>query len=468
MTKYLLGPLFLVQFLSINIQHIHSNSGGENQQRGIIVDTLRCKSNPKFSYALYLPTNYSEVVKWPVIFVFDPAARGKLGVSGFVQAAEKIGFIIVCSNNSRNQLPGDELSQAIDYLFQDVEDRFSIDIHRIYTSGFSGGSRVASMVALQNKIISGVIGCGAGFPGENNFRNIPSFSYIGLVGNRDMNYIEMCDLAKKMHGLGMNIELRIFDGGHSWPSSDLLLEAVEWMELQAMNKGTRIRNPEFVNAQFEKYRNNARLLLKNGKLIEAAQAFEYLIKDFPDHNTSDKLTKTLDSLKKTSGYNKAVRNWNKNRAWELEIQNNLISRVLNQVRAESFPDSIRNSVSAQIRMLRSMESNRDTNNRLIASRVLMLLNSICFETGRNYIDLKKFKAASICFQVESMIEPKNNSLQFLMAKVYALDNDKENSLQSLEKAIKLGYNNRKSIENDPVFLPLKDQKKFREILMKLK
>jgi predicted esterase len=468
MTKYFPGPLFLVLFLSINLQHIYSTTGRENQEKGIIIDTVRCKTNPKFSYALYLPTNYSGTGKWPVIFVFDPSARGRVGVSGFVQAAEKLGFIIVCSNNSRNQLPGDELSQAIDCLFQDVEGRYSIDIHRIYTSGFSGGSRVASMVALQNKIISGVIGCGAGLPGENSFRNVPSFSYIGLVGNRDMNYIEMCDLEKKMHGLGMNIELRIFDGGHSWPSADLLQEAVEWMDLQAMNRGTRTRDPEFVNAQFEKYRNKAGFLLKNRKLIEAAQAFEYLIKDFPDHNASDKLNETLDSLKKSSGYNKAVRSWNKNRAWELEIQNNLISRVLTQVRAESFPDSIRNSVSAQIKVLGSIESNRDTNKCLIASRVLMLLNSICFETGRNYIDLKKFKAALICFQVESMIEPKNNALQFLMAKVYALDNDKENSLQSLEKAIKLGYTNKKSIESDPVFLPLKDQKKFREILMKLK
>jgi hypothetical protein len=114
-----------------------------------------------------------------------------------------------------------------------------------------------------------------------------------------------------------------------------------------------------------------------------------------------------------------------------------------------------------------MESNRDTNNQLIASRVLMLLNSVCFETGRSYIDLKKFKAASICFLVQSMIEPKNNSIQFLLAKTYALDNDTEHSLQSLEKAVKLGYNNRSTIDRDPAFMPLKDQKKFREILMQL-
>ena len=67
-----------------------------------------------------------------------------------------------------------------------------------------------------------------------------------------------------------------------------------------------------------------------------------------------------------------------------------------------------------------------------------------------------------------MIDPKNNYIQLLLAKSYALDNDTDNSLQSLEKAIKLGYNNRKSIESDPAFMPLKNQKKFREILMQMK
>jgi hypothetical protein len=468
MTKYLLAPLLLIIFLSINSQHLFAGYVSDNQAKGIIVDTIKCKSNPKFSYALYLPTNYSYVKKWPVIFVFDPAARGKVAVSGFVKAAEKLGYIIACSNNSRNQLPENELSEAINSLFLDVESRFSIDIHRIYTSGFSGGSRVASMIALQNKIISGVIACGAGFPGESDFGNIPSFSYIGLVGNRDMNYIEMCDLVKKMENLGMNIEIRIFNGGHTWPASDLLLEAVEWMELQAMNKGTKIKNPVFINAQFRKYTSKARSLLKNGKLTESAQTFEYLIKDFPDQVTSMKLRETLDSLKKSSGYNKAIKNWSKNRDWELEIQNNLISKVLTQIRTGTLPDSIRISISSQISMLKNMETTRDTNNQLIASRVLMLLNTVCFETGKKYNNIQQYKAASLCYQVQSMIDPKDSSIQFLLARSYALDNDAGNSLKSLEKAVKLGYNNRKLIESDPAFQVLKNQKKFRDILMKIK
>ena len=173
-----------------------------------------------------------------------------------------------------------------------------------------------------------------------------------------------------------------------------------------------------------------------------------------------KLNETLDSLEKSSGYIKALRNWNKNREWELEMQNNLISKVLKQARAGSLPDSIRISVSSQIKMLRYLETTKDTNNQLAASWVLMLLNTVCFETGRTYFSLKQFKAASICYQVQSMVEPKDNSIQFLLAKVYALDNDTDNSLKSLEKAIKLGFNNRKLIESDPAFLPLKNQKKF--------
>ena len=170
MVKYYLAPLCFVLFFCISIQHVYCSTGKGYQEKGIIVDTTRCKSNPKFSYALYLPTNYSDSIKWPVIFVFDPGARGKLAVSGFVLAAEKLGYIIVCSNNSRNQLPASELSKVIHYMFMDVEERFSIDKNRIYTSGFSGGSRVAAMVALQNNSISGVIACGAGFPAENDFR----------------------------------------------------------------------------------------------------------------------------------------------------------------------------------------------------------------------------------------------------------------------------------------------------------
>jgi hypothetical protein len=54
------------------------------------------------SYALYLPSTYQPGRRWPVLFVFDPGARGANGVQHFQAAAEQFGYIVACSNNSRN------------------------------------------------------------------------------------------------------------------------------------------------------------------------------------------------------------------------------------------------------------------------------------------------------------------------------------------------------------------------------
>jgi len=438
------------------------------QEKGKVIDTIRCKANSKFSYALYLPANYSEASKWPVIFVFDPAARGSLGVKGFVNAAAKYGYIIACSNNSKNQLPWNEISDAVNSMFTDVQQKFSIDDRRIYTSGFSGGSRVASMIALQNNIITGIIACGAGLPNDAGFDKIPSFSYFGIVGNRDMNYLEMYDLGKKLDSLGINSEIRVFEGGHDWPSPGLLQEAVEWMEIQAMKTGSKEKNTVFINSQFAVKKQKAEMLWKKGKLIESALLYGYIIKDFPLDPSTAKIKETLDNLKKTPEYLKALKSFNKNRTLEMETQSDLVTLLYTQIRVEALPDTVRYILANKIRLLKNMESGKDSSRQVIASRVRMLVSTVCYETGKNLLSVKKYKGAAVCYQVGVMIDPPNKSMQFQLAKAYAYNNETDKSIESLEKAIRLGYNNRKSIESDPAFLILKNQKRYMELLKPLR
>jgi tetratricopeptide (TPR) repeat protein len=459
--------LFIIVFLFFNVHLVDGLDKKDHIEKGKIIDTVRCK-NPKYSYALYLPSKYSDTDKWPVIYIFDPSARGKLAVSLFIPAAEKYGYIVVCSNNSKNAMAGAELEEAINYLFSDTEARFSIDTGRIYTAGFSGGSRVASLVALNSKFVSGVIGCGAGFPNSADFKNIPSFDYFGLVGNRDMNYIEMCDLEKKLDNQGMSMELRIFNGGHTWPSSDLLEEAIQWMELKAIYKGIRNKNPGFTDDLYKRYYKKASSFSEQGKLIESVRYYRYITKDFPDHIAISKIKTKLDSLLMTESYAKSLKTWNINRSWEMEIQSSLLEDFNVRVRSEELPDSIRTWWAGQIKMLKSMETSKDTNKQVIASRVLMLLNIVCYETGRNYSNLNRFKGASICYQLASIVQPENKNNYFLLARNYSLNGETEQALISLEKAIKAGYNNRQSIEKDPAFMPLKNEKHFREIMMQIK
>ena len=41
---------------------------------------------------------YFKENKSAVIFIFDPAARGKIGIQAFIAAAEEYNYILVCSN----------------------------------------------------------------------------------------------------------------------------------------------------------------------------------------------------------------------------------------------------------------------------------------------------------------------------------------------------------------------------------
>src|SRR3974390_1522727 len=71
---------------------------------GQIIPRVVCAADPSQSYALYLPSTFSNGRKWPIVCVVDPAARGPLAAEVVRAAAEKYGYIVAASNNSRNGL----------------------------------------------------------------------------------------------------------------------------------------------------------------------------------------------------------------------------------------------------------------------------------------------------------------------------------------------------------------------------
>src|SRR5260221_5407309 len=77
-------------------------------------------------------------------------------------SAERYGYIVLGSNNSRNGTWKIE-SEAADAMLQDAQQRFNVDLKRIYFAGFSGGARVASQLAHFCKCAAGVLLSGAGF-----------------------------------------------------------------------------------------------------------------------------------------------------------------------------------------------------------------------------------------------------------------------------------------------------------------
>ncbi len=132
-------------------------------QRGTAIKKVVIKANAQI-HALYIPANYTPDKKWAILYAFDPAAQGGVPVEVFHEAGEKYGFIVVGSNDSRNNLSGEKLSEIIDAVWKDTHARFNIDEKRVYATGFSGGARVANSFAASCRgCVAGVIACGAGF-----------------------------------------------------------------------------------------------------------------------------------------------------------------------------------------------------------------------------------------------------------------------------------------------------------------
>src|SRR5690242_4140222 len=216
----------------------------ESIPRGQIVERVEALSDSSQTYALYLPSTYTPDRKWPILYAFDPGARGRAPVDRFKEAAEKYGWIVVGSNNSRNG-PWKLVVSAWNAMLTDTHQRFAIDDERMYATGFSGGARAAVSIAVGCKCLAGVIANGAGFPPDLAPSPEMHFVFFGAAGVDDFNYAELKSLQEPLTKAGIAHRVQTFAGRHEWPPVSVATASVEWMELHAMKDSKRPRDDAF-------------------------------------------------------------------------------------------------------------------------------------------------------------------------------------------------------------------------------
>jgi dienelactone hydrolase len=239
---------------------------------GTIVDEVKCAADATQTYALYVPSTYSADRPWNLLIAFHPGARGRLMVEKYVAAAEQYGYIVAGSNTSRNG-SWSVSAAAVRAMSADLGRRFAIDAERIYLTGLSGGARVAMQVALGKNGIAGVIASSAGYPDSQPRADVP-FAVFGTAGTEDFNYIEMRLLDRKLTSPHY---LAVFNGGHTLPPDAVALEAIEWMELQAMKSGRRTRDDALVDRLFEK---RQRRIAGSTHAADTVHLLDALVSDF--------------------------------------------------------------------------------------------------------------------------------------------------------------------------------------------
>lgn len=194
--------------------------------RGQVIERVEVTGNERHSYALYLPSNYAPERKWPLLVCLDPGARGKVPVERFAAAAEKHGFIVVGSNNSRNG-PMAVSAEAIMVLTEELPRRFAIDENRRFACGLSGGSRVALSWA-QAANLNGVVANAAAF-GPGGLPKQRPFAIYAVAGRDDFNYHELYAMALDLGQRGWPVRFAEFEGGHEWLPAPQAEEALQFL-----------------------------------------------------------------------------------------------------------------------------------------------------------------------------------------------------------------------------------------------
>jgi len=254
-------------------------AGAQDLPRGQVVPDVKCLGDASQSYALYLPSTYSPDKAWPLLMGFHPGARGIAIVEKYRAAAEKYGYIVAASNNSRNG-PWDVSERAVVAMTRDLAARFTTDQKRLYTTGHSGGARVAMQIALTNPV-AGVIASSAGYP-DSVARSKLKFVVFGTAGDTDFNYIEMKMLDR---ALKTPHRVVIFEGGHTLPPDSLAMEAIEWLELQAIKSGIRTRDEDLVLTLWHK---RLSVALKEADPVKTVPLIQALTEDFKGlHDTKN-------------------------------------------------------------------------------------------------------------------------------------------------------------------------------------
>lgn len=274
-------------------------ANAQDMPRGQIIASVECAADASQTYALYLPSNYRPDRTWSVILAFDPGARGRVPVERFQAAAEKYGYIVAGSNNSRNG-SWKVSTAAAQAMWNDVIHRFAVDDRRIYAAGFSGGARVAMGLAMGTGKLAGVIAASAGFPDATPRKSVP-FAVFGTAGTEDFNYLEMRDLER---GLTSPHHVEIFEGGHDWSPTEVATEAIEWLEIQAMRSGLRPRDEAMLNKLFQAHRDR---IATQPDLLSEVRAVKALVADFQGLRDVSADTARAAQLQREKGFREAAK-----------------------------------------------------------------------------------------------------------------------------------------------------------------
>lgn len=441
-------------------------SPGAPLETGGVIPRVVCAAAPEQSYALYLPPTYHPGKPWPIIYAFDPGAQGRHPVEQMKAQAEKYGYILAGSNNSRNG-PRQPQLEAAEAVLNDTASRLSLDRNRMYFTGFSGGGRVSGMVAfLCQGCAAGVIAHGAGLPLDSRAEQV-SFGVFVTAGDTDFNLEEVSRLAERLEELGKPNRLRVFAGPHDWPPAEVWAEAFAWIELIAMKEGRRPKDPAFIAAQFA--RGWERAAAGEATAPHAAyEEYRRLAREFEGLADASAFARKAAELKDSPAVREGRRQQDEEfrrtkEMWE-ELGRRVVAVRQNTEGRAALLGELRGHVDA---LDAEATQTRDAPKARAIRRALASAFAFAIEQGGEHWERKDYFMALVHFEAAAEIYPRSPGPAYQIARAYARLGDRRNALRALRNAADRGMTDTALLREAPEFAPWRARPDFQKILARV-
>jgi hypothetical protein len=273
---------------------------------GVVSGKIACEADSKWSYFLYLPKAFHSGRKWPVCFVMDPGGGSPGTLGRYIPAADDLGIILAVSTESKNKFI--DSTVAMMAMGKDVYQRLPLIEGAAISSGMSGGSRMAYLMAEKDENVAGVLACGSGsgvYLPEGDFRPAKlgrDTMICSLIGTNDFNRREA---AKSHKAFGKSARFIWFPGNHDWADQELIAEGMAEV-YGKMLKNSKAKSLDPLRGEFAK----SRFALVKGrqerKPLDAWRWAEFLAKFPGDPATQREAAELAAALAKKPEVAKAI------------------------------------------------------------------------------------------------------------------------------------------------------------------